>query len=138
MSAFWDKCERYGELISSASEAVQTGLDARDLMQIPVIGPPLAVGAVAVNAANVALAARALSREARQPQRFIAPGQTIVYNGTRTGRTVEFTDRLKTSGTLILNNNVGQRLVRNFAPGETVTFDFEPGETVSLHFAPPF
>lgn len=138
MSAFWEKCERVVDVMSGATDGVQTGLDVADLVHIPVLGTVLAVGAGVVNLANGLLDARAHSFEApeSQPQRSISRGQSVVYGATSTGRTVEFIESLNTSGTLILNSSLGQRLVRNFKPGERVTFGFEPGETVTVHLAP--
>jgi hypothetical protein len=65
-------------------------------------------------------------------------GQTIVHPSTSTGLTVTYTNNSSARETLILNNDLGQRIVRNFQPGERVTFDFEPGETVRAHHAHPF
>jgi len=137
MSTFGEKSERYGELVSTACEAVQSGLDAREVMPIPFIGPPLAAAVFVVNAVNMVRAVKSFAMEApqSQPQSMFYPGQTKVYDAMSTGRTVEFVGAANGSDTLILNSSGGQRIVRDFKPGERVTFDFDPGVTVTAHLA---
>jgi hypothetical protein len=88
-----------------------------------------------------------LSSEACRPQTdhdvnstrgFTHHGQTFVYPGTSTGRTVEYTTNTNVREKLILDYNLGQRLVRDLEPGERVVFDFEPDEKVAVHLARPF